>query len=283
MFSKELAALFTGRTVQLKVWPLSFKTLYNEFKETNPEKFLKKYLVLGGLGLIVDSYNETKLTQESLKIVITDTIENDISVRRELKNDESILKKVIHYCFEHVGRDINSLRLENYFKSNEKTTISYKTIINYLEWLTDAQIIYRIKYFDIKGLKTLLTNSMYYAGDLGLLSSVIGYDLKTSKGYRLENLVFLELLSQDYELETGFDKNKNSVDFIARKDDEVIYIQVTDEMNEENQDREYKPLIIAKNATRKIILTNAMNVPKPNNGVKIVFLTEWLLGNTRLY
>jgi predicted AAA+ superfamily ATPase len=138
--------------------------------------------------------------------------------------------------------------------------------------------MHKIKYFDVRGLKTLSSNSMYYAGDLGLLSSVIGFDINRLKGYRLENLVFLELLFRGYEVETGFDKNKNSVDFIAKKENERIYIQVTDQLNEENEIREYKTLLLAKNATRKIILTNAVNVPRKDNGVVIVFLIDWLLG-----
>ncbi|MDR2567867.1 MAG: ATP-binding protein [Mycoplasmataceae bacterium] len=288
MFSKNMVTFFTGRTVELNVLPLSFNEIYTIFKSANQsdeyidrfyaEAFLQKYILQGGLGILVDSYNDLESNKNYLRGIVKDTIAKDIENRHNLKKDTTVLEKLIIYAFEHVGRDINSKRIENYFLSNEKAVITNKTIINYLTWLTDSQIMHKIKYFDVRGLKTLSSNSMYYAGDLGLLSSVIGFDINRLKGYRLENLVFLELLFRGYEVETGFDKNKNSVDFIAKKENERIYIQVTDQLNEENEIREYKTLLLAKNATRKIILTNAVNVPRKDNGVVIVFLIDWLLG-----
>jgi predicted AAA+ superfamily ATPase len=115
---------------------------------------------------------------------------------------------------------------------------------------------------------------MYYAGDLGILSSVIGFDTHYLRGYRLENLVLLQLLSLGYEVVTGNEKGENTIDFIAISGDEKLYIQVSDQINKENVNREYHILEKAKNVTTKIIITNAMNVPKKDNGVKIIFLLK---------
>jgi predicted AAA+ superfamily ATPase len=273
MFSKNLATLLTGRTVELKIYPFSFKELYQKIKqkEESDESFLNRYLVYGGLGIILDSYYDKTKTNNNLKKVTGDTIEKDIVNRHKIKKDISAFNKIVSYCFEHVGRNINSITLEKHLRD---LNISLPTIINYITWLCDSQLLQNVIYYDIKGLKALKTSGTYYAGDLGILSANIGFDSTYSKGYRLENLVLIQLLSLGYEIVTGYDKNENSVDFIAIKDDEKIYIQVTDQMNEENADREYKSLLKTKNATKKVILTNAMNVPKKDNGVKIIFLTD---------
>jgi predicted AAA+ superfamily ATPase len=142
MFSKNMVTFFTGRTVELNVLPLSFNEIYTIFKSANQsdeyidrfyaEAFLQKYILQGGLGILVDSYNDLESNKNYLRGIVKDTIAKDIENRHNLKKDTTVLEKLIIYAFEHVGRDINSKRIENYFLSNEKAVITNKTIINYL-------------------------------------------------------------------------------------------------------------------------------------------------------
>lgn len=281
MFSKKNATLFTGRTSELKIFPLSFKEIYENIKKKDEtdEQFLQRYLVYGGLGITLDTYYDDKKTIENLKKIIFDTINRDIVFKHKIKKDITLFNNIVTYCFEHIGRNVNSINLEKYLKEQN---VGIKTILNYIEWICDSQLLQRIPFYNVKGLKTLKYSSMYYAGDLGILSSVIGFDTHYLRGYRLENLVLLQLLSLGYEVVTGNEKGENTIDFIAISGDEKLYIQVSDQINKENVNREYHILEKAKNVTTKIIITNAMNVPKKDNGVKIIFLLKWLKGETTL-
>jgi predicted AAA+ superfamily ATPase len=122
----------------------------------------------------------------------------------------------------------------------------------------------------------LSSKSKYYAGDLGILSSIIGFDIKSAKGYRLENLIFLELKRRGYEIFTYAGKNNYEIDFVAKKMDTIIYYQITDRLSDENYIREIRSLLSVNDNYEKIILTNEIdeNLVLQPNGIKIFLITE---------
>jgi predicted AAA+ superfamily ATPase len=136
-------------------------------------------------------------------------------------------------------------------------------------------LIYQVNFYDTKNKSVLKTKCKYYAGDLGLLNSIIGYDINLNRGYRIENLVFLQLKSLDYEIYTSIDKNNHEIDFIIKKNNEIIYIQVAEILTDENFERESRSLLEVKDAFKKIIICKVDNVTHLNNtGIKIINLFE---------
>jgi predicted AAA+ superfamily ATPase len=132
MFSKKNATLFTGRTSELKIFPLSFKEIYENIKKKDEtdEQFLQRYLVYGGLGITLDTYYDDKKTIENLKKIIFDTINRDIVFKHKIKKDITLFNNIVTYCFEHIGRNVNSINLEKYLKEQN---VGIKTILNYIE------------------------------------------------------------------------------------------------------------------------------------------------------
>jgi predicted AAA+ superfamily ATPase len=130
MFSNELATRLTGRTSTLKIYPLSFKELYENINQNEDvQKFLQRYLIQGGLGIMINDYYHRAKSEETAKLIINDTIEKDVTNRHHIIADIHAFRKIIDFVFIHVGRDINSLNVSrNLIGSN----ISYKTVFNYI-------------------------------------------------------------------------------------------------------------------------------------------------------
>jgi predicted AAA+ superfamily ATPase len=149
--------------------------------------------------------------------------------------------------------------------------------------LTQVFLLYKVKYYDVVGKKKLLLKNKYYATDLGLLSVNISYDLNFLRGMRLENLVLLQLLFLGYEVYTYENTvNKQEIDFICEKDDDFVYIQVCDNLNEENYLRESRSLLSVKNNFKKVIICNEISLPKNKDGITIILLSDWLLNKISL-
>ncbi|MDR2568597.1 MAG: ATP-binding protein [Mycoplasmataceae bacterium] len=278
MFSSELATLMTGRTSEIQVFPLTFE-------ELNTSKFkvnLLSYLKYGGLGIICNLYENEAELKKWLKKVFSDSILRDIKTRHKIKNIESF-NNIINYVFNHIGKQISASNLENYLKTNKETVVSKDTIIKYFDWLTQVFLLYKVKYYDVVGKKKLLLKNKYYATDLGLLSVNISYDLNFLRGMRLENLVLLQLLFLGYEVYTYENTvNKQEIDFICEKDDDFVYIQVCDNLNEENYLRESRSLLSVKNNFKKVIICNEISLPKNKDGITIILLSDWLLNKISL-
>jgi predicted AAA+ superfamily ATPase len=141
-------------------------------------------------------------------------------------------------------------------------------------------VLHKIKYYDVKGKRIFKTKVKYYAGDLGLLSRILSFDTTKLLSYRLENLVYLELRQRGYEIYTFEDRYEREIDFIAKKDNEIVYYQVTKSLNENNYERESRVLLDRKDGFEKIILT-LENESRNNDGIKIINIVDWLLGTKK--
>jgi predicted AAA+ superfamily ATPase len=139
--------------------------------------------------------------------------------------------------------------------------------------MCESLILHKVKYYDIKGKKSLLTKSKYYADDLGLLSSVVSYQIKDNMfSYRLENLIFLELISRGYDVYTYEDRYGREVDFVAIKNNKITYYQITFDINDDDYKRESRSLLSLKDGYEKIILTLGHNIPITEDGIKIMHI-----------
>jgi len=273
MLSSELGTYFTGRNKTFHIYPFSFKELYDNSLLSDNKKDLEKYMNNGGLGIIINDYNNGKHVNSILSNIFIDTIDKDVKHRHNIKISREI-HNIINYAYSQVGSKISTVNLSNYLKSNKEHKIAPRTINNYLKWACDSLLLVRVDYFRPKGMKILETTGKYYAGDLGLLSSV---NPTENYGFKLENLVLLELLDRGYEVYTYRSKLGKEVDFVCLKDNKITYVQVTKELNDENYNREIGNLLSIKDAFPKIVLYLENNETTKIDGVERKNIIDWLL------
>jgi predicted AAA+ superfamily ATPase len=255
MYSRELATLFTGRNIEINLMPLSFIDIKNNIFPKEKDSFIfNKYLNLGGLGIIIDTYlmNENDNLQ-IINNVLNDAIEKDIMLKVNTSNKKRILN-IIKYIFVSVGKQISTRNIENFMKTNNGIELTHNTISKYIKFLTEAMILYPVHFYEVKTKNILLNKVKYYSGDLGLLTSMLSLkNIDSLMGFRLENLIFLELKKQNFKIYT-FKNNDYEIDFICEKNNEIYYIQVCYKLNNDNFLRESKSLLNMKDNFKKIIM-----------------------------
>jgi predicted AAA+ superfamily ATPase len=274
MLSGELATLLGGRYVEIRVYPLSFEEFLRakliDKHSRDVDRYYREYEKYGGFPSVV-------LAQENLKDTILSGIFdsivlNDIAYRSGIK-DTLVLKKVISFLADNVGQLVNPTNIANVMK-NDKVPTSNHTITRYLELLENAFLFYPIRQYDIRGKAYLKTNAKYFIVDSGLRRHTLGRK-DGNFGNRLENIVFIELLRRGYTVDVGRIDSKE-IDFIARKVDEKLYVQVTYEMPEST--REIDNLLLVNDNYKKIIVTGRYFEEKMLQGIPIIYIIDWLLG-----
>ncbi|EOS7927066.1 ATP-binding protein, partial [Enterococcus hirae] len=225
MLSGEIATLLSGRYIEIPIYPLSFSE-FLMFKNIDKNSRLidqayEEYENYGGFPSVV-------LADENIKDTILsgifDTIVlNDVALRSGIK-DPAVLKAIIRFLADNVGQLVNSSKIANTLKS-EGIKTSVHTVNRYLDMLENGYLFYRAQQYDIRGRDYLRTNGKYFIVDSGLRRNAIG---RKDGNYsnRLENIVYIELLKRGYTIDVGRLDNKE-IDFIAKKLDETVYIQVT--------------------------------------------------------
>ena len=199
----------------------------------------------------------------------------DIIQKAQVK-DLDLLNKISLFLADNIG-NISSLNKVNNIITNEtKIKANFRTIESYTGLLKNAYIFYNIKRYDIKGKEYLRTLEKYYISDIGIRNYLLGYR-EVDKGHILENIVYLELLRRDYRIYIG-KINNLEVNFIATKQDEKMYVQVSETLlGEETKERELKPLKMIDDNYEKIILTKDKDFILSYNGIKVKNIIDWLL------
>jgi predicted AAA+ superfamily ATPase len=189
-----------------------------------------------------------------------------------------LLERVIRYAFDNIGNTFSGKNVADYFK-NQQRKIDINTIYNYLHALEGAFILYRVSRYDIKGKEILKTQEKFYAGDVSLLYATMGYRDRMISGI-LENIVFLELKRREYQVFIGKLDNKE-IDFIAEKQGEKIYIQVAYKLeSKQTVDREFNPLLAVEDHYPKYVVTMDDFWKDSIDGVKHLFISDFLLSET---
>lgn len=283
LLSSQLATYLSGRYVEIKVLPLSFKEFleFNTFAEnvTISQKFAL-YLRYGGMPMLADfNFNEEAINQV-LDGIYSSVIVKDVINQADVR-DIDLLEKIVRFLADNIGNTTSTNNIKNLLLSekriDKKTNVS--TVDNYINLLKNAFIFYNVSRFDIKGKDYLKTQSKYYIVDIGLRNYLLGFR-NIDRGHILENIVFLELLRRGYQISIGSIGGKE-IDFIASKSAEKIYIQVTETLlNENTKKRELAPLLAIKDNYPKIILTtDELFSNSDENGIKIINIIDWLLSN----
>ena len=271
MLSGELATLLSGRYISFEVFPLSF----NEYIGITHKEFSKAnyidYMEGGALPELFMLPNEE--TKRNYVSAIKDTVLlRDIIQRHNIK-DAKLLEDIFVYLVNNASCLISITGITNYFKSNGRR-VSYDTVSNYIGYIEDAFMIHKAERYDIRGKDTISGNCKYYINDLAFKNYLypgFGYGI----GYKLENLVYLELRRAGFKVYVGTVQNKE-VDFVARKGDRTIYLQCTYAMTEEATiRREYAPLEAIQDNFEKIVVSLDDVAFPSNNGIR--HLQAWHL------
>lgn len=277
LLSSELSTLLSGRYVEIKMQPLSFKE-YIEFldsdKEMNlPEKF-NQYLEYGGLPTIVELLDNPDTIGPFLEGIYNTVLMKDVIERNGVR-DAALLESILKFIAANIGSIVSTKKISDYLTSSGRKTTS-DTIDNYLKMLENAFIIYKANRYDLKGKMFLKTLEKYYIVDIGIRNKLIGLR-NTDYGHVLENIVYLELLRRGYEVSIG-KIGSLEVDFVASKPNEKIYYQVSATiMDEKTRERELRPLESISDNYPKYILTMDQIVFNDYSGIRVKNIIDFLL------
>lgn len=280
MLSSEIATYLTGRYIAFRIYTLSFSE-YIDFKKefstvTDMKSELTEYIRLGGFPAThLQKYTEDEI-YTIVKDIYNSTIFSDIVKRNQIRKVDQ-LERIVRFAFDNVGKTFSAKSISDYLKS-EHRTIDNETVYSYLEKLESAYILHRCSRYDIQGKELLKTQEKFYLADTALKHSVLGYKL-TSVAALLENVIYLELCRRGYSVNIGKTIN-GEIDFIAEKQEDKIYVQVTKEIKtEETEKREYDRLLEIQDNYPKYLLTTDNFAGGNYKGIKTMHIADFLLSN----
>lgn len=311
LLSSELSTYLSGRYIEIKVLPLSFREFldfhgYTVTERKSPAGGTRKritdadgetyevrelydaYTKFGGMPMLADVGLEIDRVTAALDGVYSAAVVNDILEREKRKGrktitDPVLLRKIIMFLADNIGNNTSATSIGNTLLNegiledgNRKTKPATQTILSYIDALTEAYIFYSIKRFDIKGKEYLRTLGKYYIVDIGLRNYLLGYR-EGDSGHILENIVYFELLRRGYDVAIGKIDNQE-VDFIATKAEEKKYIQVTESVNsEQTREREFSPLRKIRDSYEKIVIALDSDFSQSQDGIKVIKALDFLL------
>lgn len=286
LLSTEFSTLLSGRYVEIRMLPLSFKEFldFYEFAAdvTMEEKF-QKYLQFGGMPILREyKFNEARSNQ-ALEGIYSTVVLRDI-LQRNSGADQAMLQKIMLFLCSNIGSitSPNSigtvLSNEGDIRTGKQKSIAGKTVDKYISMLHNAFVFFSVGRYDVKGKQLLKTLGKNYIIDMGFRNMLLGYR-DADRGHIIENIVFLELLRRDYRVYIG-KVGETEVDFVAEKPNDKIYIQVTESMQSpETRERELRPLRLIPDNYEKIVLSMDRSFIKSYDGIKSENLIDWLLSD----
>ena len=283
MLSGELATLLSGRYIEIKMLPLSFRE-YTVVTGLSKEEAFAEFMKTGGIPYVAVMNRTDEKVDQYLEGIYNTVIIKDIEqrqARREITGDRrkitdiTLLKTVARYLASVIGSPVSIKSITNYLISSGRK-VSQNTVNDYVEALTESFIFYPVERFDIVGKQLLKTNNKFYMVDMGIRNHILPrkqYDL----GFTIENIVYLELERRGNKVHIG-KYGSTEVDFVTQKEGVLTYYQVTADMTaEETFEREMKPLRNIQDNYEKIVLTLDRFSTGNYEGIKVVNVIDWLL------
>ncbi len=278
LLSSELSTLLSGRYIEIKMYPLSFKEFleFNNYDKINLEDKFNEYLKYGGLPAVTLIKDNDELVLSYLNGIYNTIVKKDIIDCNNIK-DTALLENIIKYLATNIGSPVSASKISGYLNSNKIVEkCNHQTIDNYLNMLEKSFIFYKADRNNIKSKALLKTLGKYYISDPGIRNIILGFR-NINEGHLLENIVYLELLRREYKVNIG-KTNNFEVDFVAENPNNIIYFQVSQSIKDENVlEKKLKSLESIEDNYEKIILTMDKTINNDFNGIKVMNIIDWLL------
>ena len=281
MMSSEISTYLTGRYISFRIYTLSFEE-YLTFKSQydtvgDVKKEFADYVRLGGFPVT----HLQKYTQEEVYTIVRDiynsTVFSDIVRRSQIRKIDQ-LERIVKYTFSNVGNTFSAKSISDYLKA-EQRKLDNETVYSYLEKLEKAYLLHRCSRYDLQGKEILKTQEKFYLADVALRYSVLGYSEETVAS-GLENIVYLELCRRGYTVYIG-KFGDSEIDFVAERQNEKLYVQVTQEIRtEKTERREYERLLQIKDNYPKYVLRTDLFADGNYEGIKTMHIADFLLSKS---
>ena len=287
LLSSDFATMLSGRYIEIKMLPLSFKEYlaFNTFDASisDDQKF-DSYLKYGGMPTVAENNFRQRDINVALDGIYSSVILRDVVERNKI-TDQALLRKLVLFLADNIGNLTSPNNIGNALvhegdldEEKKRKNPAGKTISAYITALEKAYVFYGASRFDIKGKQYLKTQSKYYMVDTGIRNMLLGYR-DVDRGHILENVVYFELLRRGYDVSIGKTGEKE-VDFIAVNPEEKKYYQVTESMaGESTRERELKPLRGINDNYEKVVLSMDRSFVSSYGGIKVLNLVDFLLDN----
>ncbi len=275
LLSGELATYLTGRFVEIKMLPLSFSEylMFKNLENGDSSRYFQDYVQYGGFPSVV-LQDDAQLKKDVLNGIYQSILWRDVAFRSDIREPDT-LERIARFLIDNIGHSVTTNKIANTIRSSGKK-ISNVTVDAYLKLLEDSFLFYKAQRYDIRGKEYLKSQAKYYVSDLGIVLSALK-KTQSNRGSKIENIVFLELKRKGYEVFVGKYDSKE-IDFVALRMDQTLYIQVTDQLPDES-DRETDNLLYLPTGHKKMVITNHWENVGTIDGIEIVHVVDFLLGN----
>jgi len=274
LLSGELAPLLSGRYIEFHVSGLSYNEFlrFQEIEKNNDS--LIRYIRFGSLPYLRNLPNDEAVIYEYIKSVYNTILYKDIVSRFNIRNT-ALLENLLRFLMDNIGNIFSAKRISDYLK-NQKINLSPKVIIEYIKHFENAFLLYGVKRYGISGKKIFEIGEKYYYEDLGIRHAIGGYRI-ADIGKIMENLVFKHLQQKGYQVFVGT-LGENEIDFVGRKGNASIYIQVAYRIeNKKTHEREFGNLLRISDNFRKMVVSMDDYIEGPYEGIEHMHIREFLL------